>query len=401
MWFERQVSGVLTASARSFPVLVVVGPRQAGKTTLLERTFPAYRFVSLDWPALAEMAETRPDEFLARHPPPVVVDEVQYAPALFRHLKGVVDRDRGRRGLFALTGSQSFPLMQRLSDSLAGRAAVVPLLGLSGGEWSSGRTPAPDEWRDFVWRGSWPGLWSDPDARPDRDRWYQGYVATYLERDVRNVLNIGSLRDFQRFLRACAVRCGRILNLSDIARDVGVSPTTSRSWLSVLVASNQVLLLEPYHRSLGKRLVKSPKLYFTDTGLAAFLAGFETPDALWTSPHAGFFWESHVIGQFLRWRDWMHPSAGLWYWQDRSGHEVDLLVEMDGRLYPIECKWTSRPDEREASGIRKLRDFYGADAIGPATIASPVEFPFDLAPGVTVRPGWIAWDPRDRRCRGR
>lgn len=190
------------------------------------------------------------------------------------HIKTRVDSERGRNGIFIITGSQNFLLMENLAESPAGRAAVIPFLGPSATEW---RTTAGDgslpEWKNFLWRGGFPALWSAPQAPPSRDRWYQGYVATYLERDVRNLLNVGSLRDFERFLRACAARCGQVLNLSELGRDVGVSTPTAKQWLSVLQASNQVFLLEPYHRSLGKRISKTPKLYFTDGGLAAYLVG--------------------------------------------------------------------------------------------------------------------------------
>jgi len=281
-----------------------VGTRQVGKTSILERIFPDYGYISLDVAANAEAAETRPQEFLNRFPPPVVLDEIQYAPSFFRHMKTFVDSKRGSNGLFVITGSQNFMLMKNLSESLAGRAAVVPFLGLSGKEWIGAKEASKHfHWRDFPWKGYFPALWADPSLAPSRERWYQGYVSTYLERDVRNLLNVGNLRDFERFIRACAVRCGQILNLSELGRDVGVSTPTSKQWLSVLQASNQIFLLEPYFRSLGKRIFKSPKLYFTDTGLAAYLMGFSSADAFWSSREAGALWKNHVINQWLRWRD--------------------------------------------------------------------------------------------------
>lgn len=374
-------------------MIVLVGPRQVGKTALLERCFPDHANVSLDVSSLAEMAETQPQEFLRRYPPPLIIDEVQYAPALFRHLKTAVDGRRDERGRFVLTGSQNYHLMEQVSDSLAGRAAVIPFLGLSGHEWH-GSEPLRSrfEWRDLLFRGAYPGLWSEPEALVSRDRWYQGYVATYLERDVRNLLRVGNLRDFERFLRACAARCGQILNLSDLGRDVGISPTTARQWLSVLQASNLVLLLEPYHRSLGKRLVKSPKLYLTDTGLAAYLMGFQSPEGLAASPQAGALFETHVVGQWLRHRDWERPALGLYFWRDQAGHEVDLLIDRDQRLVAVECKLTERPAPRDASGIDRLRAFYGAETVAAAYVACTTEQPHEIAPGVIARPGWTVWD---------
>jgi hypothetical protein len=359
---------------------------------LLEREFKNHRYVSLDVAANAEMAETRPQEFLQRHPPPLIVDEVQYAPSFFRHIKTHVDARKGENGLFFLTGSQNVLLMDNLSESLAGRAAVIPFLGLSGREWkSSGEGGRGRDWKTFLWKGSYPGLWSDPQKGPGRDRWYQGYVAAYLERDVRNLLNVGSLRDFERFLRACAARCGQALNLSDLGRDIGISSPTARQWLSVLQASNQVFLLEPYHRSLGKRLSKTPKLYFTDTGLAAYLMGYASAEGLWGSREAGALWESYVIGQWVRRRDWHEPSLMLWYWREQAGNEVDLLIERDRRLIAVECKLREIPVPKDAHGIERLRKFYGLSQVPQGFVACPAEVSFDLAPGTSAVCGWETW----------
>jgi predicted AAA+ superfamily ATPase len=336
---------------------------------------------------LAEMAETRPAEFLQRYPPPIIIDEVQYAPALFRHIKAYVDAHRNENGLFLLTGSQNYALMHEISDSLAGRTAVIPFLGLSAAEWRASPVSADSGWGEFWLLGGYPGLWSNEGI--SRERWYQGYLATYLERDVRNILRVGSLRDFERFLRACAARCAQTLNMSDLGRDVGISATTAREWIGALQASNQILLLEPYHRSLGKRLVKSPKLYFTDTGLAAYLMGL-TADG--PPEHvAGALWENHVISQWLRWVHWEHPEAMLWYWRDANGHEVDLLVEWQQQLYGIECKYKEKPDKHDLRGLQHLREFYSDPTI-PGFVASTTAQAFDLAPGMTARPGWVPWN---------
>ena len=392
MWIEREITSELRQAAEAFPVVALVGPRQVGKTTLLERIFPDHVYVSLDVAANAEAAETRPQAFLDRYPPPVVLDEVQYAPSFFRHIKTYVDAHRGRNGLFILTGSQNFLLMESLAESLAGRAAVIPFLGLSGSEWhratAAGQRPP---WQRFLWKGGFPALWADTDAGPTRERWYQGYVATYLERDVRNLINVGNLRDFERFLRACAARCGQMLNMSELGRDVGISTPTVKKWLSVLQASNQVVLLEPYYRSLGKRIAKTPKLHFTDTGLAAYLMGFSSPDTLWSAIQAGALWKSYVVGQWLRWRDWHAPSLMLWYWRDQGGNEVDLLIERDGKLFPVECKLKERPGAKDLQGIVRLQGFYGKSQTPRAFIACPVEAAFDLQSEITVVPGWQTW----------
>jgi hypothetical protein len=392
MWIEREISKELRQVVKAFPVAVLMGPRQVGKTSLLEKVFSEYTYVSLDVSSNAEAAETRPQEFLDRYPPPVVIDEIQYAPSFFRFIKNYVDSHKGQNGLFILTGSQNLLLMEAIAESLAGRSAVIPFLGLSATEWFQAKAiSAQHTWKDFLWKGGFPALWAEPESLPSRERWYQGYVATYLERDVRNLLKVGSLRDFERFIRASAIRCGQTLNLSEIGRDVGISTTTSKQWLSVLQASNQVFLLEPYYRSLGKRIVKSPKLYFTETGLAAYLMGFSSSEALWSSARAGALWENHVVNQWLRFRDWHEPSLGLWYWRDQGGNEVDLVLEKNQKLTAIECKLTERPDEKDMKGIRRLKAFYGEEEVIRSYIACPVELPFDVAQGVTAVPGWTVW----------
>ncbi len=392
MWIEREIAEELKTAAQSFPVVALVGPRQVGKTSILERTFPDYGYVSLDVATNAEAAETRPQEFLDRYKPPVVIDEVQYAPSFFRHLKTYVDANKGQNGLFIITGSQNFLLMENLAESLAGRSAVIPFLGLSGNEWESNIGEGRGmEWKDFLFKGGFPALWAEQEKGPTKERWYQGYVATYLERDVRNILNIGNLRDFERFLRACAARCGQMLNMSELGRDVGISTPTVKQWLSVLQASNQVILLEPYYRSLGKRISKTPKLHFTDTGLASYLMGFTSADELWASREAGAIWESYVIGQWLRWRDWHAPSLMLWYWRDQSGNEVDLLIEKGGELIPVECKIKEMPGSKDAKGIERLRQFYGNNFVPRAYITSPIDVSYDLPSGTMVVSGWKVW----------
>lgn len=391
MWIDRSVKESLLEISDSFPVLVLTGPRQTGKTSILEKTFPDYSYVSLDIPSIADFAETRPQEFLEHYTPPLILDEIQYAPLLFRYIKAFVDKRKNENGLFILTGSQNFQLMESVTDSLAGRAAIVPFLGLSCSEWLSNPSWEASDPLHFLWRGSFPALWSEPEHPISRDRWYQGYLGSYLERDVRSLLNVGSLRDFERFLRVAATRTGQVLNMSDVGRDVGISPTTAKQWFSVLQASNQILLLEPYYRSLGKRLTKSPKLYFTDTGLAAYLAGFSDPGALSRSPIAGAFWENHVVTQWLRWKEWRQPSASLWFWQDRTKNEVDLLVELNQRIYPIECKYKEHPDSSDLKGIRKLKEMYGELVAQPA-VASLTHSPYVLSEDAVARPGWRVWE---------
>jgi hypothetical protein len=339
MWIERDISQKIKDLAHSFPVLVLTGARQTGKTTLLQKLFADYTYVSLDIPSTAALASHSPEEFLSRYPTPLLVDEVQYAPELFRHLKVMIDRNRHTMGQCILTGSQKFTLMQNVADSLAGRCALVELETLSVGELAAAGV-AFDTYQQQVnclTRGLFPELWRD--THIPSDAFYQSYLATYIERDVRQLLNIGSLRDFERFLRACAVRSGQLLNKSDISRDVGVSQPTSAAWLSVLQASNQVALLEPFFANVGKRLVKSPKLYFLDPGLLCFLLGVH-PGNIDTSPFVGAIWESFVFAELRKYQQLYHPRAALFFYRDQQNREVDFLWSSAGHLVLLEAKWT-------------------------------------------------------------
>ena len=296
MWISRTLEPVLLRAVQQRPVVVVTGARQAGKTSLVRRLLPRHHYVSLDLPSEAAQAERDPAQFLQRHPPPLILDEVQYAPAVFRHLKSVVDARRSENGRFVLAGSQLFPLMSGVSESLAGRAEILHLEGLSYAEAAAARralTPA-----EFAVRGGFPELHEKPDL--DGPAFYRSYVTTYLERDLRTLLNVGSLRDFERFVRAGALRSAQLLNKAELARDVGVSPPTAAQWLSLLEASGQAVLLEPWFSNRTKSLVKTPKLYLADGGLLCALLGVRTPEELLASPLAGAIWETVVASELRR-----------------------------------------------------------------------------------------------------
>lgn len=372
MWIERKCQTTLLEISKTFPALVITGPRQVGKTTTLLRVFPRYSYISLDLPYNAAQAENNPEAFLSEHGDSLIIDEVQYAPSLFRYLKVSIDADR-RPGRFMLTGSQHFPLMEGISDSLAGRCAVLNMYGLSAQEVEA--SPAPWDEAQFIWKGGMPDLHARPEMSPDY--WHTSYLATYLERDVRNIINVGSLRDFDRFLRACALRIGQLLSLSDLARDVGVSVNTVKSWISVLETSGQIFLLEPYYRSLGKRLTKSPKLYFTDTGVASFLLGFETARDLLRSPLAGQFWENHVLLEMLKHWSGLGRRPRVWFWRTRSGEEVDLVIEQSGRVMAIECKSSEKPGSKDIKSLRSFLDRLQGQARGVVVCRTPKTYPLD------------------------
>ncbi|THJ22083.1 MAG: ATP-binding protein [Nitrospira sp. CG24E] len=347
MWIARQVQPLIRRMAKQFPAVLITGARQTGKTSLLRQLYPNASYLTLDLPANAEAARTAPDELLARYPPPVIIDEIQYAPSLLRHLKVRIDRDRFP-GRYLLTGSQVFPLMHGVSESLAGRCAVLNLHTFARAELlAAGR--AIEEPR-YLFLGGYPEL----HLGVDPDLWFPAYVATYLERDVRNVLRIADLPQFNRFLRACALRTAQMVNYSDLARDTGIAPNTARKWAGLLETSGVVAMSEPYFGNRTKRLIKAPKLVFLDTGLAAFLAGFRSVRELTESALVGAFWESHVLGQFLRQAASRGETTPVGYWRTAGGPEVDMVIERAGSLIAIECKWKEHPGHADARGLKAL-----------------------------------------------
>ncbi|HXU29542.1 MAG TPA: ATP-binding protein [Thermoanaerobaculia bacterium] len=404
MLLPRTLSGLLETAVKGFPAVLVTGPRQSGKTTLLRTRFEAtHKYVSLEAPHIRERALADPVGFLADHPAPVILDEIQNAPALLSYLQGEIDEDR-RPGRWLLSGSQSFPLVQGTSQSLAGRVAILTLLPLS---WSeiSGRArggdsvetvlgdlfearpakeaPAPPDLAHWLLQGGFPQLWKDPEV--DRQLWLSSYIQTYLERDVRSVLGVRDLGTFQVFLRLAAARTGQVLNLVDLARDVGVSPPTIRQWLSVLEASHQIFFLRPYFENFGKRLIKSPKLYWLDTGLVCLLLGLKDEDAVLRGPMAGALFESAVVAEIAKLFYHRGQPPALWYWRSREGHEVDLLVELSGKLHPIEIKITTTPRPAHVDNLVRWRSLVGEMA-GSGLMVASAGNASSLVPEIRVLP---------------
>ncbi len=387
MEFPRFAARKLKELARFFPAVVVSGARQSGKTFLVQRAFPRHHYVSLDLPSVAEQAERNPSEFLRNHPPPVVIDEVQYAPGLFRHLKIEIDQARHAMGRFILTGSQQFVLMKGVSDSLAGRCGVVDLENLSRGEIDAVRATADTRAAllALIVRGQFPELWRVP--KLPRNEFYAAYLATYLERDVRQILNVTSLRDFERFIRLLAARCGAMLNKSEVAREVGVSVKAIGDWLSVLQASGQIVLLEPWFTSFGKRIVKTPKLYFRDSGLLCFLLNLDEA-ALATSPYLGAIWETLVFAEMRKMNRLETRPANFWYYRDQRGREVDFVLERGGSLRLVECKWREHPEAADARQLLAVREeialSVSAWKAGPSWVVGTPAASYTLAEGLTA-----------------
>ena len=359
----RMASDTLQRLAKGFPVIALTGPRQSGKTTLAKAVFGHEKpYVSLENPDEREFAEQDPLRFLQRFPGGAILDEVQRCPGLLSWLQGIVD-ERGRMGDFILTGSAQFEFVSSLTQSLAGRIGRVELLPLSAAELAAAAL-LPDL-DTLLWQGSYPALY-DRDLRADD--WFANYVNTYVERDVRQLLAVRDLTQFQRFLRMCAARSGQLLNLTALGADCGISAVTAREWLSVLEASYLVVTLQPNHRNFGKRMVKTPKLYFLDTGLMAWLLGIHSADALAIHAQRGHLFESFVVSEFIK----QHYNAGrpaaLYFWRDNVGHEIDLLYETPEGLQAVEIKSGATFVSDWLQGPEKWLSFAGNDALPPLLV---------------------------------
>lgn len=381
MWIPRDIESRLRRSARTRPVVVLTGARQTGKTSTLRRLFPRYGFVSLDLPTEAEQAEHEPVAFLARHPAPLIIDEIQYAPRLFRHLKVVVDAERERNGRYLLTGSQRFTLMKGVAESLAGRADIVELETLSFAEI---RSALPEtDFQRVILRGGFPELHANRDI--DGTAFFNSYIATYLERDVRSLAGVGSLRDFERFLRACALRSANLLNKADLARDIGIAPSTANQWLSILEASGQIVLLEPWFSNRTKSIVKSPKLYVADSGLLCALLNVRSAAALRESPAMGQIWETFVFAQLRQRERRAGRSRTVFFWRDRT-REVDFVVEAGSKLELYEAKSTELPTAGDAVNLAFVREIVGRPRVRTAAVICRAPNPYPLARGLRALP---------------
>jgi hypothetical protein len=359
----RTASSALHRLAKGFPVIVLTGPRQSGKTTLTKAAFADKPYVSLENPEEREFAERDPRRFLQRFAEGAILDEAQRCPALLSWIQGLVD-ERGRMGDFILTGSAQFDLLSGVTQSLAGRVGRVELLPFSAGELAAVNRQ-PHSLETMLWQGGYPALY-DRELSPTD--WFPNYVAAYLERDVRQLIAIRDLTQFQRFVRMCAARSGQMLNLTALGADCGVSAVTAREWLSVLEASYLVIRLPPYYRNFGKRLVKSPKLYFLDVGLMAWLLGIRDAASIETHAARGALFETWVVSELVKQRFNAGQPADLYFWRDHVGHEVDVLYETPQGLQAVEIKsgGTFATDWLQAA--QKWRAFAGDHALPPILV---------------------------------
>lgn len=330
---RRRLTEKLLQAARKAPIVAVIGPRQSGKTTLVRSAFPRKPYVSLEDLDTRESALNDPRGFLSRYPKGAVLDEIQRAPTLFSYIQTMVDARR-HAGLFILTGSQHFLLLESLSQTLAGRVRLLTLLPFSLEELGS-TLPKTIPMERLLVRGMYPRIY---DRKLNPTDWYPDYIQMYLERDVRLIKNVGNLTAFQRFLRLCSGRTGSLLNLSSLAQDCGITHNTARAWLGILEASFIVFLLQPHHQNFRKRLVKAPKLYLYDTGLACALMGIESADQLYAHPMRGGLFETFVVSELVKWRLNRGLPPQVYFWRDKTGHEIDCLAQRGATLLPIEIQ---------------------------------------------------------------
>ena len=375
-YIHRNIESAINKAVKMFPAVLVTGARQVGKTTLLRHMFSDISYLTLDDPILLQSALEEGGGFFKTTPPPVIVDEIQYAPNLFRYIKIIAD-ESGKKGQFFLTGSQQFKMMKNVSESLAGRIGIINLLGLSLREIKNDpfneifiptedyfkkrkMSVQPTDYRELweiIHKGPMPAMYAD---ELDWQMFYAAYAKTYLERDVRELTQVGDELKFIKFMTAIASRTSQMLNLSSVANEVGISAPTADRWLSILISSNIVYLLQPYYNNIMKRAVKTPKQYFLDTGLAAYLLKWKTPEVLEAGAMAGAFFETFVIAEILK----SNYNAGvlepsLYYYRDKDGKEVDLLIEQNGAVYPVEIKKTSNPGKEHIvnfSALEKIKE---------------------------------------------
>ena len=387
MYVKRHIENTIKKVSGMYPAVIVTGPRQVGKTTVLRKVCADLKYVTLDDPEILEYAKKEGGLFCRTYSPPVVLDEIQYAPELFPYIKMIADETQEKK-LFYMTGSQAFHLMKNVSESLAGRIGIIQMLGLSMRE-ITGRTfdtpflpvsgyigesdkelkelPQLEVWK-IIQKGSMPRLYHE-DMNEDGNgnmwrRFYGDYVRTYIERDVRALTQVGDETAFMQFMRLLAASTGQMLNYSRIAKEIGKSVDTIKNWVSILKASGIVYLLPPYYNNFNKRIVKTPKIYFMDTGLASYLTGWYTAEQLQFGAMSGNLFETFVISEIIKsYYNKGYDDFGFSYYRDKDMNEIDLIIECNGVLYPIEIKKTGNPDKQDIKAFAKLEN-NGLRAVG-------------------------------------
>lgn len=384
-YIHRQIELKVKQLIRSFPSIALTGPRQSGKSTLLINTLKGYKYLTLDDPLIREQALSDPRFFLDSIGKKVIIDEIQLVPSILSYIKMEIDKDRAGKGRYVFTGSQQFTMIKNLGDSLAGRIALLDLLPFSMEEKkrSLGLKTTLDCFINAALTGSYPELVLDKSI--EVHAWYGSYIQTYLERDIRSIYNIGNLRDFQRFMRLLAGRCAQMLNLSDFAKDLGVSVPTIRSWVSILEASRIIYLLQPYYNNPGKRIIKAPKVYFTDIGIVCYLTGIRDKTHLLQGPMAGALFENFCIQETLK-AFFNHGQRPVIYYLRTSNNiEVDLLIEVAAQaLVPVEIKLNKTPSVGMGANIAQIRKLLPALDIQKGLLVSLSEKNTPLSSDLTA-----------------
>ncbi len=362
MYIHRTIEKTICETSKHFKVLLITGARQVGKSTVLKKCDPDRTYVTLDNPIIRELAITDPEMFFQRFTPPILIDEIQYAPNLLQYIKIAVDNSE-ENGNYWLTGSQQFNMMKNVSESLAGRVGILNLMGFSLSEINEHITYSPflptnefissarkssagynlKQIYEIIWRGAYPAI--NTDKAISWDIFYSSYLQTYLERDIKDMTSVSSELSFLQFIKIVAARTGQMLNYADIASAAGISQPTAKAWLSLLISSGIVYLLEPYYSNINKRIIKTPKIYFTDTGLCSYLTGWNNPEVLENGAMSGAFFETFVVNEIIKSYKHNGLNPHIYYYRDKDKAEIDIIIEANGKLYPIEIKKTGSPDK--------------------------------------------------------
>jgi len=373
MYIKRTIEKAINRASKFFPVVLITGPRQVGKTTVFENCEPKDRnYVSLDTLEERDLAKQDPRRFLERYRPPLLIDEIQYAPELFPYIKAIVDKEK-KKGMYWITGSQQFNLMANVSESLAGRIGILNLQGFSQAEKDNMPDTIPflpleknlsikektntgiKEIFHRIWKGSYPALFNSSDK--DWKLFYDSYMQTYIERDVKQIIKVSNELLFVNFMRVLAARTSQLLNYATIAGEIGINETTVKSWLSILQTSGLIYLLQPYSNNLTNRIIKTPKVYFMDTGLVCYLTKWNTPETLESGAFSGAILETYAVSEILKsyWHNGESPA--IYFYRDKEKREVDIVLEENGTLYPLEVKQKSNPNADDIKNFAALSQF--------------------------------------------
>lgn len=402
MYIIRHIENIIKKSFNTYPAVLITGPRQVGKSTVLKNLYPNYEYETLDDMNMIRAISSDPTGYLRLKGTPFIIDEVQKVPDLFGSLKYVIDKDK-KNGMYLLTGSQKFELMKNVSESLSGRVSVIDLLGLSyreikvdkfdrpflpTQEYLLNRKPVSKLDVKGIWetihKGSMPALYENDER--DWERYYSDYVNTYIERDVHSLAQIGDTLTFMQFMVALAGRTGELLNMDSLAKDIGVSAPTIKRWLSILQASNVIYLLQPFSLNTTKRVVKTPKVYFTDTGLVCYLCRWLTTETLINGAQAGNIFETFVVSEIIKSYYNAGKEPNLYFFRNGDGQEIDLIFYENGKIYPVEIKKTSSPNVKDIKSFKTLSTYFPSVEIGEGGVVCTAESVLPLGQGNKIIP---------------